>query len=257
MTPPTDISSAIPDLQDFPRPNVAVDVAVLSVVQVENRPQLVALAHVREGGWAEGQWALPGRMLRPGDTLAQTAQDAVRLKLGLDEISLRQLRVFDEPDRDPRGWVLSVAHVGTVPAHVAQWSRNNPHVNYIFAYQDEFEFPNNQSTLPFEQREILREAVKDLRLKYSVLPDPGNMLEDGFTMLQLREIHEAVLGEEIQPDTFRREMMPNLEPTGRQSSGSVGKPAMTYRRVHSQSSSVRSPSRSSRGARRYNPEDVL
>lgn len=227
------------DLLSFPRPNVAADVAVLSVIENEGRPALVALAHLRGPGHEAGTWALPGRMLRPNETLDQTAQEAIRLKLGIHELELDQLRVFDEPGRDPRGWVLSVAHLATVPAQVAQYAISNPDVSPIFITDDEFRLPENQTALPYEQQLILREAVKELRRRYSLLPDPGRILDTEFTLLQLREVHEAIQGIEIPPDTFRREMLPNLVPTGHRAEGTVGKPAMRYRRKELRKSKVR------------------
>jgi len=227
------------DLTQFPRPSVAADVAVLSVIDFEGHPSLVALATRRGPGHEEGTWALPGRMLREHETLDKTANDAVKFKLGIDELELDQLRVFDEPDRDPRGWVLSVAHIATVPAQVAEQAIVSPDVAAIFITDGGYHFPSNQSDLPYEQRQILREAVKELRRRYSLLPDPGLILEDEFTLSQLREVHEAIQDTEIAPDTFRREMLPNLKATGHRAEGSVGKPPMMYRRKDRRESTVR------------------
>ena len=227
------------DLTQFPRPSVAADVAVLSVIDFEGRRSLVALATRRGPGHEEGTWALPGRMLREHETLDKTANDAVKFKLGIDELELDQLRVFDEPDRDPRGWVLSVAHIATVPAQVAERAIVSPDVAPIFITDGDYHFPSNQSDLPYEQRQILREAVKELRRRYSLLPDPGLILEDEFTLSQLREVHEAIQDTEIAPDTFRREMLPNLKATGHRAEGSVGKPPMMYRRKDRRESTIR------------------
>ena len=42
-------------------------------------------------------------------------------------------------------------------------------------------------------------------------------------------MHEAVAGEPLQKDTFRRRMIDGLADTGRRTSGGVGKPARLYR----------------------------
>ena len=228
MNPPTDISSETQNLQAFPRPNVAVDVAVLSVVSLENRLRLVALATLRGAGHNEGKWALPGRMLREHDTLENTAQDAVRLKLGITKLKLTQLQVFDAPDRDPRGWVLSVAHVATVPQHIAQDALSTSQVDLIVIRNNDFVFPNSQRDLPYEQREILTTAVANLRRRYLERPDPGKFLPKEFTLRDLRHVHEAVHGKKLQPDTFRRDMLPHLRETGKVEEGTVGRPARVF-----------------------------
>lgn len=56
-----------------------------------------------------GKPALPGVMLREGERLAAAAHRAVTSKVGFDVSALGQLTVFDQPNRDPRGYSLSVA----------------------------------------------------------------------------------------------------------------------------------------------------
>jgi len=60
-------------------------------------------------------WALPGTFLHPGERLAEAVLRSLDQKVGLRGTSPRQLHVFDDPKRDDRGWVLSVAHVVVLP----------------------------------------------------------------------------------------------------------------------------------------------
>jgi len=50
-------------------------------------------------------------------------------------------------------------------------------------------------------------------------------------MLELRRLHEAVLGETYNSDTFRRSMLPSLAATGQWRKGARGKPAELYVRA--------------------------
>ena len=227
------------DLDKYPKPSLAVDVAILSVIPVGNTHRLIALATQRGVGHESGSWSLPGRMVRERETLEQTALDALRLKLGITGVEVEQLRVFDDPDRDPRGWVISVAHIATISSDIAFDALAKSDVAPILIDEDGITLPDNQVDLPFEQMHILREAVKELRRRYSLLPDPGRILDDEFTLTQLREVHEAIQDVEIAPDTFRREMLPNLTATGHRVEGSVGKPPMMYRRKELFESKVR------------------
>jgi hypothetical protein len=92
------------------------------------------------------------------------------------------------------------------------------------------ELPENQDALPFEQDLIVLKGVEDLRRKYKSRPDPDHLLGRTFTIYQLRRIHEAVLGQNLDKDLFRRKMEGKLESTGEISIGSVGKPAQLFRR---------------------------
>ena len=69
-------------------------------------------------------WALPGTFLHEGETLADAVDRSLRIKANVRGLHPRQLHVFDDPDRDDRGWVLSVAHVEVVRPN--DWHRGSP-----------------------------------------------------------------------------------------------------------------------------------
>ena len=96
-------------LTDYPRPSVAVDVAVLTIR--DDVLQVLVVEH-RLGGLA-----LPGTFLREKEVLAGAAARALREKAGLSDVAFTQLHVFDALDRDERGWVLSVGHSAALAAN--------------------------------------------------------------------------------------------------------------------------------------------
>src|SRR5262245_44371994 len=97
-------------LEDYPHPNVAVDVALLTV---DESLRVLQLRGTDPAG--RPTWLLPGGFVHPGERLAETVRRVLHDKCGLDGLRPRQLEVFDDPGRDPRGWVMSVAHAVTVP----------------------------------------------------------------------------------------------------------------------------------------------
>lgn len=74
-------------------------------------------------------------------------------------------------------------------------------------------------------------AVDDVRARYTTAPDPDRLLGDTFTLRDLRLVHEAIAGGELQRDTFRRAMEPHLEPTGDRVAAGRGRPAELFRRA--------------------------
>lgn len=62
-------------------------------------------------------WALPGGHVDTNETFIEAAVREAREETGID-VSLTQVGVYDTPDRDPRGRVISVAYVCTVPRDV-------------------------------------------------------------------------------------------------------------------------------------------
>ncbi|EPR77229.1 putative Nudix-like regulator [Leifsonia rubra CMS 76R] len=197
-------------LADYPRPSVAVDTAVLTVPP--DAPLSVLLVRTDSG------WRLPGTFLHEGELLSDAVLRSLRIKAGVTGLSPRQLQVFDDPARDNRGWVLSVAHLDAVP-----WPRLtiDDSLARVVSVTD-------VGTLPYGHNEILDQAVATFRRSYALAPDPAGLLEQPFTLRLLQQLHETVAGETLMRDSFRRAMEPQLRATGEVAAGTVGKPARLF-----------------------------
>lgn len=218
-------------LAQFPAPHLAVDVAVMTVApDADGTLQPAVLLHRRHDGLAAGEWALPGRMVRDRERVAEAVQRALAGKCGIDDVHPELLFVLDEPTRDSRGWVVSLAHVTTQP-YATLLARIGERDDLAIApiRQGHVDLPDVQDTLPFEHDLIVTAALEHLQAQYAGQPDPGGLMTGTFTIRELREVHEAILGRPLSKDTFRRHVEPHLRPTGQMSSGDVGKPAQLYR----------------------------
>jgi 8-oxo-dGTP diphosphatase len=228
-TPYRDSSGA--RLADYPQPSVAVDTAVLTLAPRTNPapgapPHRLSVLLVRRPEGARGpQWALPGTFLHQGERLADAVTRSLAEKAGITGGHPAQLAVFDDPDRDERGWVLSVAHLAVIP-HAAL-------ADVLLADPDRLRLApvSRPGPLPYGHADILAAAKKELRRRYADHPDPERLLGPRFTIRELRDVHEAIAGRALQKDTFRRAMEPHLRGTGTLSSGTVGRPSQRFRRA--------------------------
>ena len=196
------------ELHDFVRPSVTVDTVVFTVDP--EHPELT-VALVDDGN----QRSLPGTFLHEHETLEQAAVRALEEKVGIRGVTPVQLHVFDALDRDPRGWVISVAHMAVARGQQLSGVRLTP--------------VTEATNLAYDHGEMLAKAVAKLRADYAEAPDPWQVL-DTFTLRELRTVHEAIDPDTPLRDTFRRQMQPMLVDTGELSSGSVGKPSRVWRR---------------------------
>ncbi len=263
----------------YPRPSVAVDVAVLTVapeswirrawsqqpdapqeyspqeseqpVQLSTRNSELRLAAVvlkRQGSHRKGQWSLPGSFLLERERIRDAVLRTLDDKCGIVGLAPQQLAVLDDPDRDERGWVISIAHVDVVPvSRVLEVlsSRSDVRLSAVVDTElvngDDGPSPvvlagvDSPLSLPFDHGQIVDLAVANLRSRYAERPDPARLLPEPFTLFELRRVHEAVHGHELQKDTFRRWMAPYLHDTGEVSDGSIGRPAALYRHLPSTS----------------------
>lgn len=206
-------------LQDYPRPSVAVDAALLTVVDADDGEPMLGVLEVKRDGTPG--WRLPGTFLHEGERLIDAVLRCLTDKAGVTGLNPRQLHVFDDPQRDDRGWVLSVAHVDAGPIERLDGRLEQTRIAPVDA----------PGRLPYGHGGIVDLAVEDLRVRYAVAPDPDRLLPDSFTLRELRRVHEAVAGQELQRDTFRRAMEPLLRPTGRVAVGGRGRPAELFARV--------------------------
>ncbi|MBI1377791.1 MAG: NUDIX domain-containing protein [Frankiales bacterium] len=205
-------------LTDFPRPSVAVDTAVLTVAPGD----VLSVLLVRRPAGMRPAWALPGTFLHEGERLADAVRRSLRDKAGVTGLSPQQLVVLDDPHRDARGWVLSVAHLETSPYEsLAPQLSDGDDVRLAPV--------DSLPRLAFDHAEVVRRAVDALRDQYAEHPDPRRLVPEPFSLAQLRRVHEAVAGRELQRDTFRRLMEPQLRPTGERTAGEVGRPARMFR----------------------------
>ena len=205
--------------RNYPRPIVAVDTALLTTCPKRG---LVVVQMWRDD---IGKWALPGAFVRKGETLAQAVERCLRDKLGVQNIRPRQLHVLDDPNRDHRDWVISVAHVAVVrPDQLGALGSG-------VAGETRLASVDRPGDLAWDHPEIVRRARTDVRERYETYPDPDRLLGPRFTLTELRGVHEAVAGEQFGRDRFRRAMEDKVEGTGTiEETGARGRPAELFRR---------------------------
>ena len=196
-------------LTDYPRPSVAVDVAVLTYS--DDAVKVLVVKH------RLGKFALPGTFLHEHELLTAAADRALRSKAGLENAEFHQLAILDNPNRDDRGWVLSVAHAAAVP-------ETDLPVGAILLDV------NGASGMAFDHTEIVGLALADLRSRYARALDPAGFLGDTFTVPQLRQLYEVLFDRELQKDSFRRHVVDALISTGEYVRATTGRPAELYRR---------------------------
>lgn len=216
-------------LSDYPRPSVAVDTALMTVApgRGDEAPHLGVLLVRRSGKPAKPSsgspdWALPGTFLHEGETLVASVRRSLDEKASVTGREPRQLHVFDDPARDDRGWVLSVAHLDVLAFDELEALRRPSDTRIA-------RVPTNLR-LPYDHESIIELAVDRLRQEYRATPDPRRLLPDAFTIADLRIVHEAVAGTTLQKDTFRRLMIDQLVELPQESVGRVGRPARLFGR---------------------------
>jgi ADP-ribose pyrophosphatase YjhB (NUDIX family) len=148
----------------------------------------------------EGRWALPGGFILRGESLADAALRELGEETGVRNVYLEQLYTFGDPDRDPRGRVVSVAYYALVSADRTPLSAGSD------ASAARWWPVADHPPLAFDHREILAYAVERLRNKLEYTTVGFQLLPPKFTLTQLQQVYEAILGRALDKRNFRRKM---------------------------------------------------
>lgn len=181
----------------YQNPAIAIDLVVFGYHEQE----LSVLLLNRNEEPFKDYWTLPGAFVQMEELFAQTCSRILETKLGMKNIYLEQLYSFDDPARDPRGRVLSVAHFALINPEQFEIAAGN-------MANDVKWFPVKKiPKLGFDHKLIFQKAIERLKSKIMYYPVGFELLDDTFTMTELHELYECILGTTIDRRNFRRKIL--------------------------------------------------
>ncbi len=204
--PSTTARSDGPAAEDYPRPAVAVDLIIFTIVDAD----LKVIVVKRKEPPFEGGWALPGGFVRvgegsddQGEDLDEAALRELTEETGLPRgsVFLEQLYTFGKSGRDPRMRVISVAYYALVRPDLAPFVHAGGDVSEARWFSVE---GLDRSILAFDHAEILETALTRLRGKIDYSTIAFELVPETFTIAELRAVLEVAKGERYDPGNFRR-----------------------------------------------------
>lgn len=218
-----------------------------------------------------GSWALPGGFVRPGETADQAAMRELREETGLDQVYLEQLYTFSEPGRDPRTWVMSCSYMALIDGNcvklqagddadqaawfkiscrpageregVGVWELTLSHRDIVLktvlekAEKDPFVRCRiaDRGGLAFDHSQIIACGLERLRTKIRYTDAAFHLMPEYFTLTQLKQVYEVILGKQLPAAAFRRKMASMVEETRRYTENKGHRPSRLYRRREGES----------------------
>ena len=172
----------------------------------------------------EGMWALPGDMVRGDEDLDGAAQRVLTELTSMRDVYLEQIVALGRPDRHPTGRVVTVAYLSLIrerPGDVqpAGWARRARY------------FPTGRlPVLAFDHADIVALALERLRHRVRTQPVGLDLLPDVFTLSELQQLYEAILGVELDKRNFRKKILALgiVRETGRLQENVNHRPARLY-----------------------------
>ncbi|WP_122645737.1 NUDIX hydrolase [Enterococcus mediterraneensis] len=233
---------------DYEKPALTVDMVLMCYNKEED--QIKTLLIQRKSHPYKNSWALPGGFVEPRESTGESVIRETKEETGV-EISthnIEQLHTFSRPDRDPRGWVVTVSYlafIGEEPlsagddAAEVRWftlerKRNNIHltngdVEIILDLQTGAS--SGPDTLAFDHSEIILKAFNRVANKMEHEPLVLQVLGDSFTITEARKVFAKFLGidfRSIDHSNFKKAMLQYFEEIGERPVG-IGRPSKIYR----------------------------
>lgn len=176
---------------------IAVDIVLFTIQD----GTLKALLVKRQRLPHRGAWALPGGIVGLDESVDAAALRELQEETNIGNIYLEQLYTFGEPDRDPRGRVISVAYYALV-----NWQQFQLKVRRRVVEASWFPV-KRLPALAFDHQRIVDYALERLRNKINYTTIGFQLLPRQFTLTGLQGSYEVILGRRLDKRNFRRKML--------------------------------------------------
>lgn len=201
-----------------PPPTVAAIVVIFAIVDGELS---VLLIH-RTAPPEEGLWALPGARWDGSESLEEAAARTLEKETGARGLYLEQL--FTVSGLDPAAPAVAVAYFALVDAEAVR-------------LREEREWPpawHRVASLPrlaFENNVVIEQALARVRAKLEYTNIAYGLLPERFTLRELHETYESILGRPLDRRNFRKRLLASevVEATGERRREGAHRPALMYR----------------------------
>ncbi|WP_430617507.1 NUDIX family hydrolase [Enterococcus sp. AZ188] len=236
------------DQPKYEKPSVTVDMVLMCYNKEEEQLKIALIQ--RKGHPFRNSWALPGGFVNPNESTGQSVIRETQEEIGvtISKQNIEQLHTFSTPDRDPRGWVITVSYlafIGEEPlsagddANQVRWFSLERKANQIYLTSGEIEIILNlvtgasvgKDTLAFDHSAIILKAFKRVANKMEHEPQVLLVLGKDFTITEARKVFAKFLGIDfkmIDHSNFKKSMLQYFTEVGEKPVG-IGRPSKIYR----------------------------
>jgi len=183
---------------DFPKILVAVDAIIFGFNENEHELKLLLLK--RQFAPEKGNWSLMGGFVDPKESLDNAAQRIVKKLTGLDQVYMEQLYAFGDVNRDAGGRIISVAYFSLIKI-------NEQDSELVKKYGASWISFSELPKLIFDHDEMVKRALRKLRIRARTQPIGFELLPEKFTIPQLQRLYEAIYHVPFDKRNFRRKLL--------------------------------------------------
>ena len=255
------------DASKYERPSVTSDVVLFSVADGNQtnyrklKQKYYSVLLVKRKNYPfKDKWCLPGGFVNMNETTEEAARRVLASETNLHNIFMEQLYTFDSVDRDPRTRVISVTYMGLVDKNKlddtlyedASWfnitsleddkyyhvtlDNGNEQLKYVIKKvlkekttdRYYFEIEKNDG-LAFDHPRAITAGMARLKNKITYTDIVFNMMGEYFTLGELQQVYEVILGKKLLDPAFRRIIADKVVKTDKVKTGEGHRPSVLFK----------------------------
>lgn len=257
------------DSSKFEKLSMTTDILLISVSSIKqdnyrktSEKKMSILLVKRDNYPYKDMWCLPGGFLNPtNETLDECAKRVLKNETNLTNIYLEQLFTFSDLERDPRMRVVSTSYIALVDKNClsdklvsnASWfditfiDEKDNVVDIVldngveeikFSIKktlkekttDRYKFSTiKNNKLAFDHPVVILSGIERLKNKVNYTDIVFNMMPEYFTLGDLQQVYEVILGKKLLDPAFRRIIADKVEKTDKVKTGGGHRPSALFR----------------------------
>lgn len=169
-----------------------------------------------------GLFAVPGGFVKRNEDLNDAVKRGLKERTGLDNIYLEQFHTFGDALRSAPKIMRTIMEANDIEVYEGHWLLDRfVSVAYyaLINYDDVQPIPDALSdsinwyaideipNLMMDHKQIIEKALQTLRENLDKKLIGTNLLPSKFTMKDLQQVYEAVLGQKLRRTTFQRKIL--------------------------------------------------
>ncbi len=206
-------------VSSYPQAAITVDCAIFGFEENELQVLLIR-SDLKE---FDNKWTLLGDVVNQGEDMDTAAYRVLHQRTGMRDVYLEQVHTFSKPDRHPGGRVITTAYCSLldVQHHHLQISANELHWHTL----------KNLGEMAFDHQEIIDTCYTWLQRKIQENPLGFKLLPQKFSLRELQNLYEAILGITMDRRNFRKKFfsMDLLIDTGEMEADVPHRPGKLYK----------------------------
>ena len=255
------------DSSKFEKLSMTTDILIFSVsdeVQENyrklNKKHFSILLVKRDNYPFKDKWCLPGGFIRIDEDIEDSAKRILADETNLHNIYLEQLYTFGDPNRDPRMRVVSTSYMALIDknrlneqiAKKASWfnvmvleDKNSINITLDNGVEEiklkigktlkekttdryKYDILSNDK-MAFDHPLVIASGISRLKNKLEYTDIVFNMMPEYFTLGDLQQVYEIILGKKLLDPAFRRIIANKVEKTTKMKTGGGHRPSVLFK----------------------------